>query len=166
MDNINLTNKEIWDFLKNKMSKNGLVPKASMINTHVEDYPNNEIEIIKTYYESDVANAIAIAYRSGYERAMKGRPFKIGEKIEEKKKCGHWEPIDPNNLPKEGTRVRYTRECRDYSDSDEYICINDTGTVKIECSWFGVELDNPHQYKWISFSETPSCLDMWVEDDE
>lgn len=28
--------------------------------------------------ESDVINAIALAYRSGYLRAKKGRPFKIG----------------------------------------------------------------------------------------
>lgn len=75
-----ITNEEIWDFLKNKMSKNGLVPKISIIKTHVDDYPNNGIEIIKAYHESDVVNAIAIAYRSGYERAMKGRPFKIGGK--------------------------------------------------------------------------------------
>lgn len=77
MDNINLTNKEIWDFLKNKMSKNGLVPKVSIINAHAEDYPNNEIEIIKACYESDVHNAIALAYKVGYLRSQKGRPFKI-----------------------------------------------------------------------------------------
>ena len=165
MDNINLTNKEIWDFLKNKMSKNGLVPKASIINTHVEDYPNNEIEIIKAYYESDVANAIAIAYRSGYERAMKGRPFKIGEK-KAKKQGGHWKPVDPNNLPREGTKVKYSREYEGYADSDEYICINDTGIIKLEDSWFGVTLDNPHRYEWICFDNAEDCLDMWVEDDE
>lgn len=168
MDNINLTNKEIWDFLKNKMSKNGLVPKASIIHTHVEDYPNNEIEIIKAYYESDVANAIALAYRSGYLRAMKGRPFMIGEK---KKKGGHWEPVDPENLPKEGTKVRYARECRDYSDNGlPVIKIGDTGCVDVvNGGWFGMTLDNPRSFcSWIAFDDngTAASLDMWVEDYE
>lgn len=181
MDNINLTNKEIWDFLKNKMSKNGLVPKASIIHTHVEDYPNNEIEIIKAYYQSDVINAIAIAYRSGYLRAMKGRPFMIGKKKakeikEEKKQGGKWVPVDPNNLPKEGTKVRYARECRDYSKDAFYnfgtsvVEIGDTGHVNVNnCGWFGIRLDNPRSiYSWLSFGNEriQSCLDMWVEDDE
>lgn len=162
-EKMEMTNKEIWQMLENRMRKNGLVSKANIINTHIDDYPNNEMEIIKAYYEEDVHNAIALAYKVGYLRAMKGRPFKIGEK---KKKGGHWVPVDPNNLPKEGTKVRYSRECEDYSSNDEYICINDTGTVKLEGSWFGVTLDNPHRYKWICFDEAEDCLDMWVEDDE
>ena len=157
-----MTNEEIWKMLKPKMEKNGLISKASLIHVSADNYPNNEVKIEKTYLEDDVHNAVVLAYKVGYFRSQKGRPFKIGEK----KKGGRWVPVDPDNLPKEGTKVRYTRECKDYSDSDEYICINDTGTVKIEGSWFGVELDNPHQYEWISFSKTPSCLDMWVEDDE
>lgn len=98
MDNINFTNEEIWDFLKNKMSKNGFVPKASIVNTHIDDYPNNKVEITKVYYEDDVHNAIAVAYRSGYIRAMKGRPFKFGEK--KKKQGGHWEPVDIEDVLK------------------------------------------------------------------
>lgn len=171
MDNINLTNKEIWDFLKNKMSKNGLVPKASIVHVHAEDYPNNEVEIIKAYYDSDVHNAIAIAYRSGYLRAMKGRPFKIGKK-KEKKKSGHWEPVDPKNLPKEGTRVRYSRECRDYKNCSDTITLGNTGIVRLEGpehNWFGISLDDYKgmYYNWFSFDGlTAKSLDMWVEDDE
>ena len=97
MDNNNFTNEEIWNFLKNKMEKNGLTSKVSIVSTHIDDYPNNKVEIIKACYESDVHNAIALAYRSGYERAMKGRPFKIGEK---KKKGGHWEPVDIKDVLK------------------------------------------------------------------
>ena len=92
VENEDMTNEEIWNFLKNKMKKNGLTSKVSVVKIHTDNYPNNEVEIIKAYYEADVINAIAIAYRSGYERAMKGRPFKIGEK---KKKGGHLEPVDP-----------------------------------------------------------------------
>ena len=165
MNNINLTNKEIWDFLKNKMSKNGLVPKASIINTRVEDYPNNEVEIIKAYYESDVINAIAIAYRSGYERAMKGRPFKIGEK---KKKGGHWEPVDPNNLPKEGTRVRYSRECEQYASEPEMITFGDIGEFSYGrvLGLPGIRFDDDRYGDWVNFFNALDCLDMWVEDDE
>ena len=167
MHNINFTNEEIWDFLKNKMSKNGLAPKASIIKTHVEDYPNNKVEIIKMYYEDDVHNAIALAYKVGYLRAMKGRPFKIGEK----KKGGHWEPVDPENLPKEGTRIRYARVCDAYLDyTAPIIKVGDTGRVSItKDGWFGIRLDKPRSsYDWLSFDveSIASCLDMWVEDDE
>lgn len=154
-----MTNEEIWEMLESKMRKNSLQRfnsyEVSLLKMYGYDY--------NYYTESDVHKAIAIAYRSGYERAMKGRPFKIGEK---KKKGGHWESIDPNNLPKEGTKVKYSRECEDYADSDGCICINDTGTIKLEGSWFGVTLDNPHRYKWICFDNAEDCLDMWVEDDE
>ena len=156
-----MTNDEIWTMLESKMTKNGLVSKSSYFKVKPTDSPFTDSPIIKTYDCDDVHNAIAIAYRSGYERAMKGRPFKIGEK-----KGGHWEPVDPNNLPKEGTRVRYSRECEGYSDNEEYVCINDTGTVKLEGSWFGVTLDNPHKYRWVCFDDTEYCLDMWVEEDE
>ena len=36
------------------------------------------IEKVRCYRENEVINAIALAYRSGYLRAKKGRPFKIG----------------------------------------------------------------------------------------
>lgn len=158
-----MTNEEIWEMLKPKMEKNGLssydVTIPSVMN--IEGFLTWAVTPV--YAANDVHNAIAIAYRSGYLRAMKGRPFKIGEK---KKKGGHWVPVDPNNLPKEGTKVRYSRECKDYVDSDEYICINDTGVVKLGGSWFGMTLDNPRGYEWICFDEAEDCLDMWVEDNE
>ena len=153
-----MTNEEIWEMLKPKMIKNGLEEYKGGF------YLNDLIVPVGYVYTADKANeAIAIAYRSGYLRAMKGRPFKIGDK---KKKGGHWVPVDPNNLPKEGTKVRYSRECKDYVDSDEYICINDTGVVKLGGSWFGMTLDNPREYEWICFDEAEDCLDMWVEDNE
>ena len=36
------------------------------------------IEKVRCYRENEVIKAIALAYRSGYLRAKKGRPFKIG----------------------------------------------------------------------------------------
>ena len=77
-----MTNEEIWDFLKNKMMKNGLISKANLIHVSAK---NNEVKNIKIYLEGDVHNAIALAYKVGYLRSQKGYPFKIGKK----KKGGH-----------------------------------------------------------------------------
>lgn len=76
--NVDMTNEEIWKMLRTKFNKNNLEGNYVRIDRY-------------GYIKEDVYNAIALAYRSGYERAMKGRPFKIGEK---KKKGGHWEPVN------------------------------------------------------------------------
>lgn len=176
MDNNNFTNEEIWNFLKNKMKKNGLTSKVSVVNAHIDDYPNNEVEIINVYYESDVINAIALAYRSGYLRAIKGRPFKIGSNKTghsepKKEKTGHWEPVDPNNLPNEGTRVRYARECESYSrggNGEGMITLGDEGKFEYgkTIGLPGIHFDDGRFWNWVCFSNNPECLDMWVEDDE
>lgn len=136
-----MTNEEIWEMLQPKLLKNYV-------------FPNN------------VSEAVGMAYRVGYLRAMKGRPFKIGEK---KKKGGHWEPVDPKNLPKEGTRVRYARECTSYGNN--MVKLGDEGVVEWDGVynpvWFGVKFDNPRSWmKWLCFDEEEKCLDVWVEDDE
>ena len=139
---VDMTNEEIWEMLQPKLLKNYI-------------FPNN------------VSEAVGMAYRVGYLRAMKGRPFKFGEK---KKNGGHWEPVGPNNLLKEGTRVRYARECGKYKD--DIIKIGDTGTVVFEGMftplWFGMKPDKLRSGRtWFDFSEgDENCLDMWVEDDE
>lgn len=153
-----MTNEEIWEMLKPKMEKNGLKTYYRVTPYHY----------ILSYDCADAQKAIAIAYRSGYERAMKGRPFKFGKK---KKKNGHWVPVDPKNLPKEGTKVRYSRECKEYSDCKiPLIVLGDLGKVDITPEkWFGVRLNNPRSsYSWISFDDDriADCLDMWVEDNE
>lgn len=152
-----MTNEEIWEMLKPKMEKNGL-------KTYYRVTPYHNI----LSYDCDaVQNAIAIAYRSGYERAMKGRSFKFGEK---KKKNGHWEPVDPKNLPKAGTRVRYSRPDVDHNDS--YIKLYDIGKVEyksnIFCEEFGIKLDKERRKgcDWVFFGGSEDSLDMWVEDDE
>lgn len=67
-----MTDEEIWEFLKKKIDKIGLKP----IFTEGLLFDNKSIK----YNESDVKRAIATAYRSGYLRSQKGRPFKIGDK--------------------------------------------------------------------------------------
>lgn len=161
-----MTNEEIWKMLEPKMKKNGLKTKVSI--THIPAAWRGESlpETCKTYYEDDVHNAIAIAYRSGYERAMKGRPFKFGEK---KKKGGHWEAVDPKNLPKEGTKVRYSRECEHYVSAPEMITLGDIGEFGYSriLNLPGIRFDDDRYWDWVSFSNNAlECLDMWVEDDE
>lgn len=92
-----MTNEEIWKMLEGKMRKNGL--KKRMGALYCGNILTNGYWV---YTLDDVHNAIALAYRSGYERAMKGRPFKIGEK---KKKGGHWEPVDIEQVIKGGYKV-------------------------------------------------------------
>ena len=151
----NMTNEEIWEMLRPKMEKNWLVPHWG------------EKEL--AYYQSDVINAIAIAYRSGYERAMKGRPFKFGEK---KKKSGHWEPVNPNNLPKEGTKVRYSRHTDDKMATPfskwTGIQIGEETVVLYDLTDFGVKNihNKPEGIDRLSSYKHPDRFDMWVEDDE
>lgn len=57
---IDMSDDEIYDMLKPKMKKSGVYIDRGL------------------YYELDSTKAIALAYRSGYLRAKKGRPFKIG----------------------------------------------------------------------------------------
>lgn len=145
-----MTNKEIWEMLKLKMEKNGLE-----IAGYLQDYTGE----VGCYDEDDVQNAIALAYRSGYIRAIKGRPFKIGEK--KKKKGGHWEPVDPNNLPKEGTRVRYNgglEGCNWKKNSE-------AKWIKTENDTFSIKFD---EMIWtLDYMNTLlKYFDMWVEDDE
>ena len=162
IQNINdMTNEEIWEMLKPKMEQNRL--KKKMGGLYIG---NNLVNGFWVYEANNVHNAIALAYKVGYLRSQKGRPFRIGEK---KKKGGHWEPVDPNNLPKEGTRVKYNRECRDYKNK---ITLGSTGIVRMEGpkhDWFGIRLDDYEgmYFKWLSFDGvTAKSLDMWVEDDE
>lgn len=149
--NEDMTNEEIWEMLRPKMEKNGLE-----IAGYLQDYTGE----VGCYDEDDVHNAIALAYCSGYIRAIKGRPFKIGEK---KKKGGHWEPVDPNNLPKYGTKVKYSRYNGMYKENfgreGEFVAYG-----RLEN---GMTFSTPEScFNWMCFDKIEDCLDMWVEDDE
>ena len=155
-----MTNEEIWKMLESKMRKNGLKPCGSrLLLTN---------GIANVYAWEDVHNAIALAYKVGYLRSQKGRPFKIDEK---KKKGGRWEPIDPNNLPKEGTKVRYSRQYKGYDWLKGSLRIGTKGTLTVDgpYSRIGMMLDTPTSFlAWADFEDEEAivCLDMWVEDDE
>lgn len=149
---VDMTNEEIWKMLEGKMRKNGLKPCGSrLLLTN---------GIANVYAWEDVHNAIALAYKAGYLRSQKGRPFKISEKIEEKKKGGHWEPVDPNNLPKKGTKVRYNKNKKIFGLHD-----GTTGIVSNNKFGFNIILDN-RNLEFLGHAKDAVAFDMWVEDNE
>ena len=66
-----MSDEEIYDMLKPKMK-----------NSNVWNHGYRAVAYDDGYHlvreDNDVINAIALAYRSGYLRAKKGRPLKIG----------------------------------------------------------------------------------------
>ena len=71
IDETALSDDEIYDMLKPKMK-----------NSNVWNHGYRTVAYDDGYHlvreDNDVIKAIALAYRSGYLRAKKGRPFKIG----------------------------------------------------------------------------------------
>lgn len=165
-----MTNEEIWEMLKPKMEKNGLKKKMGALYCN-----NNLTNGYWVYTLDDVHNAIALSYKVGYLRSQKGRPFKIGSNktghSEHKKgKTGHWVPVDPNNLPKEGTKVRYSRRFNNnaYNKFENRTNMKIGETTVVKYSNFGVFGVKPIHgtREWWCSSSYPDRFDMWVEDDE
>lgn len=84
-DETTLSNDEIYNMLKPKMDN--ILSWNSVESIKTDPFPpqilewiGNNINVRYQQYctELDVKQAIALAYRSGYLRAKKGRPFKIG----------------------------------------------------------------------------------------
>ena len=67
----NMSDDEIYDMLKPKMKNNNVWNHGYRVVAYDDGY-----HLVRE--DNDVINAIALAYRSGYLRAKKGRPFKIG----------------------------------------------------------------------------------------
>ena len=62
---------KIWKMLEPKMEKNGLTPCETKISCGM---------VTTSYYNFRVfEKAVALAYKVGYMRAKKGRPFKYGK---------------------------------------------------------------------------------------
>ena len=81
----NLSDDEIYNMLKPKMDS--ILHWHSVESIKNDPFPpqilewiGNNINVRYQQYcnECDIKQAIALAYRSGYLRAKKGRPFKIG----------------------------------------------------------------------------------------
>ena len=71
IDEYALSDDEIYDMLKPKMKNNNVWNHGYRVVAYDDGY-----HLVRE--DNDVINAIALAYRSGYLRAKKGRPFKIG----------------------------------------------------------------------------------------
>lgn len=157
-----MTNEEIWKMLEPKMRKNGLRKKMGAL--YCDNILTNGYWV---YTLDDVHNAIALAYRSGYERAMKGRPFKFSEK---KKKGGHWEWIEPGEIVPDGTKVRYMKRAADDDGYDPYypkirqecIKLNHPGRSDFD---FWVQFEGS-EYEYTCFNSSRDCFQKWVEDNE
>lgn len=93
-----MSNEEIWDMLVKKMRKNGIV----------FDLIANYSDCL--YSEETLQKAVALAYKCGYMRAQKGRPFKYGEKKTKernfvKDKDGHKIFYEDDAVLEVGTKV-------------------------------------------------------------
>ena len=66
-----LSDYEIYDMLKPKMKNSNIWNHGYRAVAYYDGY-----HLVRE--DNDVVKAIALAYRSGYLRAKKGRPFKIG----------------------------------------------------------------------------------------
>ena len=66
-----LSDDEIYDMLKPKMKNSNVWNHGYRAVAYNDGY-----QLVRD--DNDVIKAIALAYRSGYLRAKKGRPFKIG----------------------------------------------------------------------------------------
>ena len=67
----NMSDDEIYNMLKPKMKNSNVWNHGYRIVAYDDGY-----HLVRE--DNDVIKAIALAYRSGYLRAKKGRPFKIG----------------------------------------------------------------------------------------
>lgn len=155
-----LTDGEIWDMLRAKMEKNGVkadcfksVSNAGFSNLTALNYP--------LYSKEALIKAVALAYRVGYKRAEKGRPFKYGDN----KKNGHWEPVDPNNLPPIGAKLRVAKII-----GKIFTNIGDIYYRSVK----NASLHDPYRELWVTkekddnyslcSSEHPERFEYWVED--
>ena len=75
-DETALSDDEIYNMLKSKLD-NSVFNGCIKFNLPVI-MGFDGMEKVRCYRENEVIKAIALAYRSGYLRAKKGRPFKIG----------------------------------------------------------------------------------------
>ena len=67
----NMSDDEIYDMLKPNMKNSNVWNHGYRVVAYDDGY-----HLVRD--DNDVIKAIALAYRSGYLRAKKGRPFKIG----------------------------------------------------------------------------------------
>lgn len=139
-----MTNEEIWEMLYPSLVKYNL-------------------DLLRCGYQKDGKKFYFLDEKIVQDIAVFA--YKVGQ-LRNNNNVGHWQPINPKHLPKEGTKVRYARKHPDYIEG--YIKIGDTGVVQWEGmfkpDWLGIKLDNPRSgFDWFDFSGHEDCLDEWIE---
>ena len=163
--NFDMTNEEIWEMLKPKMEKLNINPNGSMGYLTLSFY-----EDVDTKYAmpiEDVKRLVATAYRSGYGRGQKGRPFVIGEK---KQQGLHWEWIKPGEFVPDGTKVRYMKRAEDDNGNNPYFPKIGQECIKFNApGWpdsdFWVQFKGS-KHKYTCLDSSRDCFQKLVEDDE
>lgn len=151
------TNKDIFEMLRSKMERYGLISRASYILGNYK---------INVYDEDNVQDAIAIAYKSGYMRAMQGRDFEF---FNVSGKHGKWVKVDPDNLPPVGSIVRYSRNSdaiKGWFEEWSGFKLGDITTVsKMEKTGFAVRgIKGKNPFDNVSTYAHPDRWDVWVEE--
>lgn len=164
-----MTDEEIWEMFKPKMEKLGIKPNAMKapnfdIWYDVEEYHDELIPIFDLY---TVQKLVATAYRSGYGRGQKGRPFVIGEK---KQQGPHWEWIKPDEIVPDGTKVRYMKRAEDDDGNDPYYPKIGQECIKLNApGWpdtdFWVQFEGS-EHEFTCLDSCRDCFQKWVGDDE
>lgn len=143
--------------LRAKLERYGLISNASY---------NLGSRKINVYNEDDVKEAIAIAYKSGYMRAMKGRDFDF---YNVHGKHGRWVKVDPNKLPPAGSIVRYSRaidSIKGHFEEWSNFELGDVTTVLKSGHGKFLVQSNKNKVKFDSISTFahPDRWDVWVEE--
>lgn len=169
----NMTDEEIWEMLKPKMEKLGINYSRKVIAWKPENYEfvrdenGHFVGKIGLFTEETVQKLVATAYRSGYGRGQKGRPFVIGEI---KKQGPHWEWIKPNEIVPDGTKVRYMKRAEGDDGNDPYFPNIGQECIKLNAPGFPdtdfwVQFEGS-EYKYTCLDSRRDCFQKWVEDDE
>lgn len=108
--NPEMTDDEIYNMLKPKMEKIGIDSNGTITAVTMNDYGTTFINHCMPI--EDVKRIVATAYRSGYGRGQKGRPFVIGKK----KQSGRWIPCEHGEKLAPGTKLR--RNSMKFGDGD------------------------------------------------
>lgn len=159
----NMTDEEIWEMFKPKMEKLGIKPdgEASFNELRTGKF------VCRMFKYSTVQKLIATAYRSGYGRGQKGRPFVIGKK---KQQGPHWEWIKPDEIVPDGTKVRYMKRRKGDDGNNPYyprigqecIKLNAPGCPDTD---FWVQFEGS-KHEFTCLDSCRDCFQKWVGDDE
>lgn len=157
----NMTNEEIWEMFKPKMKKLGINYDGTYIRYRsILDEPKSYMDI------PTVQKLVATAYRSGYGRGQKGRPFVISEK----KQRPHWEWIKLGEIVPDWTKVRYMKRAEGDNGNDPYFPNIRQKCIKLNAPGFPdtdfwVQFEE-NEYQYICYNSSRDCFQKWVEDDE